>query len=73
MTDYLDLERRFGLLTNYPVEELLALDIMGRKPQAIRCDNGPENISATLGPMGPKAGQPAQLHSARQTAAERLD
>lgn len=31
MTDYLDLERRFGLLTEYSVEELLALDIMGRK------------------------------------------
>lgn len=31
MTDYLDLERRFGLLTKYSVEELLALDIMGRK------------------------------------------
>jgi hypothetical protein len=31
MTDYLDLERRFGLLTKYSVEELLAVDIMGRK------------------------------------------
>lgn len=31
MTNYLDLERRFGLLTKYSVEELLALDIMGRK------------------------------------------
>jgi len=31
MTDYLDLERRFGLLTEYSVDELLALDIMGRK------------------------------------------
>jgi hypothetical protein len=31
MTDYLDLERRFGLLTKYSVEELLALDIMGRR------------------------------------------
>ena len=31
MTDYLDLERRFGLLTNYSVEELLTLDIMGRE------------------------------------------
>ena len=31
MTDYLDLERRFGLLTKYSVEELLALNIMGRK------------------------------------------
>lgn len=31
MTDYLDLERRFGLLTKYSVEELLGLDIMGRK------------------------------------------
>jgi hypothetical protein len=31
MTDYLNLERRFGLLTNYSVEELLAVDIMGRK------------------------------------------
>lgn len=31
MNDYLDLERRFGLLTNYAVEELLALDIMGRR------------------------------------------
>jgi hypothetical protein len=31
MTDYLDLERRFGLLTKYSVEELLALDIMSRK------------------------------------------
>lgn len=30
MIDYLDLERRFGLLTEYSVEELLALDIMGR-------------------------------------------
>jgi len=31
MTDYLDLERRFGLLTKYSVEELLAVDIMGRR------------------------------------------
>lgn len=31
MTDYLDLERRFGLLTDYSVEELLAVDAMGRK------------------------------------------
>lgn len=31
MTNYLDLERRFGLLTNYSVEELLAMDIMDRK------------------------------------------
>lgn len=31
MTDYLDLERRFGLLTKYSVEGLLALDTMGRK------------------------------------------
>ena len=31
MTEYLDLERRFGLLTDYTVENLLALDIMGRK------------------------------------------
>lgn len=31
MTDYIDLERRFGLLTEYSVEELLNLDIMGRK------------------------------------------
>ncbi|CDN61911.1 H-NS family nucleoid-associated regulatory protein [Burkholderia cenocepacia] len=31
MTDYLDLERRFGLLTEYSVKELLGLDIMSRK------------------------------------------
>jgi hypothetical protein len=31
MTDYLDLERRFGLLMKYSIKELLALDIMGRK------------------------------------------
>lgn len=31
MPDYLDLERRFGLLTKYSVEELLALDTIGRK------------------------------------------
>lgn len=31
MTDYLDLERRFGLLTKYSVEELLVIDAMGRK------------------------------------------
>jgi hypothetical protein len=31
MTTYLDLERRFGLLTKYSVEELLAIDVMGRK------------------------------------------
>lgn len=31
MTNYLDLERRFGLLTKYSVEELLALDITGRR------------------------------------------
>lgn len=29
MTKYLNLERRFGLLTKYSVEELLALDIRG--------------------------------------------
>lgn len=31
MIDYLDLERRFGLLTKYSVEELLTLDIVDRK------------------------------------------
>ncbi len=31
MTAYLDLERRFGLLTKYSVEELLVIDAMGRK------------------------------------------
>ena len=31
MTDYLDLERRFGLLTKYSVEELLVFNTMGRK------------------------------------------
>lgn len=31
MTDYLNLERRFGLLTEYSVKELLAMDIMDRK------------------------------------------
>jgi len=31
MTDYLDLERHFGLLTKYSVEELLTLDIMDHK------------------------------------------
>ncbi|MBB3638984.1 H-NS histone family protein [Variovorax atrisoli] len=31
MTDYLDLERRFGLLTKYSVEELLVIDATGRK------------------------------------------
>ncbi|MGE0348081.1 hypothetical protein [Hydrogenophaga sp.] len=31
MTAYLDLERRFGLLTEYSVEELLVVDAMGRK------------------------------------------
>ena len=31
MTAYLDLERRFGLLTKYSVEEMLVIDAMGRK------------------------------------------
>ncbi|TCW69223.1 MULTISPECIES: H-NS histone family protein [Burkholderia] len=31
MTDYLDLERRFSLLTEYSVKELLTLNIFGRK------------------------------------------
>jgi len=31
MTDYLDLERRFSLLTEYSVKELLTLNILGRK------------------------------------------
>lgn len=31
MTDYLNLERRFGLLTDYSVDKLLAWDIRGRK------------------------------------------
>jgi hypothetical protein len=31
MTDYLHLERRFGLLTEYSVEELLAVSIMSRR------------------------------------------
>jgi hypothetical protein len=31
MPAYLDLERRFGLLTKYSVEELLVIDVMGRK------------------------------------------
>lgn len=31
MTDYVDLERRFGLLTKYSVEELLAVGVMGHR------------------------------------------
>jgi hypothetical protein len=31
MTDYLDLERRFGLLTKYSVEELLAVGVTGHR------------------------------------------
>lgn len=31
MPTYLDLERRFGLLTKYTIEELLVIDAMARK------------------------------------------
>lgn len=68
----LGIEIDFSLPAERVIRALRQIIAWRGKPQVIRCDNGPEYISATIQRMGTCLGHQARIHPAGQASAKRL-